>query len=353
MTAQLLDSNGSAVSGTVNFGITITYHYITQPSPYCPNSDTDFTNTIQSSSFGQPPGPPTPVQASSPWDLGQAWSYTGLRGGNATINWSYQPTPTSATQTGSFAFVILGVNPPVSSLRNQLASLSAPWFMEHITWHENHARQFCPLARVGSDSSPYCNWNFPPGQSPSSINGTPIFGCPQGYGLFQLDPPYSLDNLWSWRSNVAGGVQRVKAVNGPALWNQNINAMDAWNRQPVNAGAQIAPPDGRAEGPYCNFSFSRTAPDTSTCVGSSSCNTWFADAIVMKRNGGIALLGVDYFMKNDGSMARQWDYIGIDSSQPPLPADPIQPVWHYIPRNTVDSNIVRAFCNSVIPGNIP
>ena len=351
MSAQLLDGNGAAVPGTVQFTVQMEYHYITQPC------GSNFYNTqLYTSAFN---GPPAPGSAAAPWNV-DFTSATGIRGGKATISWNYQSSPVSPTQIGSFAFLVLGTNPSVAALRSRLAVINAPWFMERITWHETHARQFCPLA-AGSDASPYCTWPPVADQDPPAVQGTPIFGCPGGYGLFQLDPSPNalpLDQLWDWRSNASAAVSKIASNGGVLNWNLWISAMDTWNST-HDASEEISMPSARQEGAFCSFSFARSAPNTSGCSGSANCGTWFADAVTLKRNAGVGLGPSDYFYDHSGSYRQFWDYIRLDGSQPPDPAPKVKPEWvvktttgyvdaQGVPRQ-INQNIVLDFCNSVIP----
>jgi hypothetical protein len=41
-------------------------------------------------------------------------------------------------------------------------------------------------------------------------DGFPVFGPPHGYGLMQLDPPDNDNQIWNWRTNRTGGIQRLQ-----------------------------------------------------------------------------------------------------------------------------------------------
>jgi hypothetical protein len=41
-------------------------------------------------------------------------------------------------------------------------------------------------------------------------NGMPTFGGKNGWGVMQLDPPYSTDQLWHWKKNIVERVSRLK-----------------------------------------------------------------------------------------------------------------------------------------------
>ena len=306
-------------------------------------------------------GPPAPIDSSTPWDLSTAFQQIGIRGGIASLTWNYASAQTPNTpQTGSFKFNILGSNPSTGALRNQIAASNGLWFMERITQHETHGRQFCPLV-PGLDSSPYCNYSFD-NLAPPNVQGTAIFGCPGGYGLFQLDPTGSsnsylpLNQLWDWTANTTAAITKVASNGAIGSWNSWLQTFDSWNT--ANPSAPAFFPDERIEGAYCYFSFARSAPDTSSCSGSSQCVTWFPDAVAMKRNAGIRLGPSDIFLDHAGNRQTLWDYIRIDNSQPPgLP--PVPPEWVVktttgyvdvfgVPQQ-INSNIVLDFCNSILP----
>ena len=354
MTAQLFDSTGRAVPGTVFYQLSVDFDYLLQQPCGAPIYQTRFTSGFV--------GPPAPIDSSTPWDLSTAFQQIGIRGGIATLSWNYASAQASTTQqTGSFTFNVLGSNPSTSALRSQIAVSNGLWFMERITQHETHGRQFCPLG-TGLDSSPYCNYSFD-NLAPPSVQGTAIFGCPGGYGLFQLDPsggpnPYlPLNQLWDWTANTSAAITKVASNGGIGNWNVSWQALDLWNT--ANPSSPAFFPDERIEGPYCHFSFARSTPDTSSCSGSSQCVTWFADAISMKRNAGIRLGPTDIFMDHSGTMIYLWDYIRLDNSQPPNAPGSVTPEWvvktttgyvdaQGVPRQ-INSNIVLDFCNSVIP----
>ncbi len=77
-------------------------------------------------------------------------------------------------------YVILGKNPPKDSVKYGLS------LQEQVVIYE--------------ESSPKW-WHF-------GVDSLPIYGRPHGYGLMQLDPPTS-QQIWDWKTNRAGGVQKL------------------------------------------------------------------------------------------------------------------------------------------------
>jgi hypothetical protein len=172
--------------------------------------------------------------------------------------------------------------------------------MKNIAIHETNVSQFCdPENPSRTSGSSWCAGGARPGE--------PIYGVPGGYGIFQLDPPVALSQIWDWRSNVDYAKTLLDAKAGPPVDNaQNQGdprAYPFWIRQ-VRQWRTENPSAGffqdAVETASCRFTLSPSpiptpaAPQWTTPNTGQSGVYWFGDAILMKQYGGAASDGANY-----------------------------------------------------------
>ncbi len=65
-------------------------------------------------------------------------------------------------------------------------------------------------------------------------NGKPVWGWPSGYGVMQLDPPYSYAQEFDWRANVDGGLRMIenKRQSARGYPSRVRTNGDRWRHQP-------------------------------------------------------------------------------------------------------------------------
>ena len=90
---------------------------------------------------------------------------------------------------------IRGNNPTVAEVEAAIGT--SPWYVRAIAKRESgrqSGRYHCQFNEVGNLGP---NW--------SDIRRCPNFGRPNGWGIFQIDPPVNCETLWNWRTNVDQG----------------------------------------------------------------------------------------------------------------------------------------------------
>ena len=90
---------------------------------------------------------------------------------------------------------IRGNNPTVAEVEAAIGT--SPWYVRAIAKRESgrqSGRYYCQFNEVGNLGP---NW--------SDIRRCPNFGRPNGWGIFQIDPPVNCETLWNWRTNVDQG----------------------------------------------------------------------------------------------------------------------------------------------------
>jgi hypothetical protein len=277
------DATNYPVTGNVTWSLDLNYTWIwrdPQSGGIIPVSQVGATQSVSQ---------PANQTWNIPWS---AQSSATPSGGYATINWTYNGQPQDA-----FKFRICGKNPNPGDA-DSLLNAGGFWFARNITIHETNESQFCELGRSQKG-----------GCAPNSTLGLPVFGYPAGYGLMQLDPvdssgsqtgPVDSSNeIWNWRTNIAGGLNRIQTKAGPQSYSAtSMQAYPLWIRQVRNwntyngkNSTQAPPPsddDFSSTGGTCKF----TLPLDANGVGiegpaSLPAGThWFGDAIVMKQYGG-------------------------------------------------------------------
>jgi len=188
----------------------------------------------------------------------------------------------------------------------------------------------------------------------------PDYGPPGGYGIFQFDPPPSLNEIWNWPANVTYDQIFLYGKTGPVantndstvaypFWIRQVNQWVAYNATapaqglptvgpPVDqsyfVGQQyypIGPPPPGAV-PTCRFTLSPGPAPNYTAPTSGGGVYWFGDAIAMKRVGGAPQMG-----------NACGDYVCWNNAVNP-------PQWSFFKANTVDSDVVGDFCSCGTPG---
>jgi hypothetical protein len=226
---------------------------------------------------------------------------------------------------------IRGQNPDFTTALSALTA-SPFWFAPNIAIYESNLSQFCDVGnRTGNQ---YCL---------SSANlFLPIFGPPGGYGMMQLDPPPSWDDIWNWRTNIADGNNLLQTLAGPQadagggqaypFWIRQVRQWQANNLIRRDNNQPLVPaPDPQQES-VCTFTVSRPGdPVLAQTMGLSTPNTglantyWFGDAILMKQYAGAP---ANYISWLTGTTE-----------------------WKFNKPNSVSSNIVQAFCSCGSPGS--
>jgi hypothetical protein len=78
---------------------------------------------------------------------------------------------------------------------------SSPWYIKGIAKQESgvqNGRYYCQFNEIG-----------PLGYDWDSYKYCPNFGSPNGWGIFQLDPPPNEETLWNWRTNIQQGKNHI------------------------------------------------------------------------------------------------------------------------------------------------
>ena len=235
--------------------------------------------------------------------------YGEMLGGNSRIDWTYTPSG-GTTQYGSFPFAICGENPQITDATTLLSALrpantpytQAYWFAPRIANHESGMKQFY----AGGD-----------GGQP----GDPKYGYPAGYGMMQLDPvvPYfdpigAMNAIWNWNTNVTNALNLMDSrpygyrrwLSDVRLWQNSGSAAP----EPVEV-VQYPPVTPGSPNPTAQLSCSFRALDPNTgqplvpnpnnTSSQPFITTWYADANIMKANGG----GSPYITGNGKAWAQR------------------------------------------------
>lgn len=313
LTAKIVNQDGTPASGSVTYNLTGT-----------------FVQTIADQAVTQnwiaAPQPPPIVGASTPSTV--PWIY--FRGGQASLNWNY-----NGANGSPFNFCIRAMNPDLTTVQSAVASVPY-WFAPNIGVHETNLSQFCD-GTSRTNVGQYCN---------NTNVGMPVFWHPGGYGIFQFDPPPSLDEIWNWTANVAYDTTYLSNVSGPEhetnqnlaypFWIKQVHQWQDYNANQITLGKRTAlpppnqnywvgeqfpvtglPPGGATI--TCTFTLSQAPAPQYTKRITGSAAYWFGDAIAMKRVAGAPQLsGQDC-----------GDYICWDNT----PSVPV-PFWAFFPANT-------------------
>lgn len=115
-------------------------------------------------------------------------------GGNVTIIASSEVNGTVYSDTLKNIYEIMGTNPIPQKARDKVALLDSTY--KYALWTimyyetQNYTNQFV-------------------GFNPIDKVGYPLYGKPAGYGLFQIDPISSTNQLWNWVANIKEGSVRL------------------------------------------------------------------------------------------------------------------------------------------------
>ena len=137
---------------------------------------------------------PTNLPVSTPWNIGVEFGST-IRGGMATITWEYM----GVTAPQDFVFHIRGTNPTEADAANEIGN--DPWYARAIARHESdmphQGRYYAQFNEIGTLGP---NW--------TDAKYCPNWGYPHGWGMMQLEMPYSASAsvLWDWQMNTAVGL---------------------------------------------------------------------------------------------------------------------------------------------------
>lgn len=207
---------------------------------------------------GQGPPPPVTLALNQPWDIAAA--FAGLPeeqrifGGRATLGLNV-----GALFQQDLQFRIRGRNPEDAVARayiDQRAGLTNPedlWFAYAIAKSESlrHAANGDPL---------YYNQFYPVPARGTTDKGLPLWGRPDGWGMFQID--YSrqrprvatIAEIWNWRVNVRSGLEKLAEKRVEATtWMQSLAPRGArpTGQRPqsqVDAGGGVYQPDPNGDG---------------------------------------------------------------------------------------------------------
>jgi hypothetical protein len=264
ITAQLYQNGQPVSSGTATWKISITYQYWTR-------------DALGNGAYG--PAYRVPDTSGGTGDFqslpaNQIWTPTFvlIRGGNAVLQWAYNGAAGS-----DFTFQICGQNPSATAASIALQA-GRPitsqndgrpyWFAPRIVNHESGMTQF--------DGS-----------------GQPMFGQPAGYGMTQLDPVPSVDDIWDWTANVRDGLARMDSAAeiGYGFWRRQVAQWRAnW--------ASVTPPTETFQAGTVSCIFSAPFSGT-TALQDVPNNTgnmfWFGDTEAMKLYAGAATGEYIYF----------------------------------------------------------
>ncbi len=151
---------GISSTSSVQWNLRVTYSAQDKPSYY--SSDT-FTGTSTGSGSWTP-----------------NWNKL-FRGGTGIV------TATAGGVNYTDTFFIHGLNPPAQAVDSYIGTTDHPWFWQFIlSWESRQTyRQF--------DQNDLPNWN----------NN-------HGFGMSQIDPPASAQDLWNWQSNISDAATRLK-----------------------------------------------------------------------------------------------------------------------------------------------
>ncbi len=338
--AAIVSKDASPVSGSAQWSLSVSRSYVRWANPATrvggTVSDTDGYSTSWSA-----------FQPAS-----QEWTAPGPADGNVHLGygyiyWNYSPYGDAPwTNQPTFQFKICGTNPDATattSFPTVDAGLSSTgyWFARNFALHETNMSEFCQQSVQRNSGSDYC--------APVRNDGMTTFNANvHGYGMMQLDPAFSYDDLWNWNTNLADWVTLTQHRLGPTHWPQQV---DAWTKYNANLPAGKAPaplpPDvvyGDTSGnpAACRFAVSASNPKGQPPSGYS-----FADADVIKETGGIAYCWPDPGCRKSSDehgetiMFIRWqkDHLYVNED----------PHWQVFPNNTISQDLVKEICSCTGP----
>jgi hypothetical protein len=178
------------------------------------------------------------LPAASVWDVNDTFK-TDFFGGKITVE-----LRDDEAERCDFVFYIRGKNPSETAVEEYIGE--SPWYAINIAKHESNKNQ---------QGRYYCQFNNPETWEPSkdSLTGAcPNFGSPDGWGLMQVDPPQSDDELWNWKLNVDEGKSRMSV---------HAAIADDWMNIPVGENVTKYPAGGQRVQSYNDLGYVRPVPE--------------------------------------------------------------------------------------------
>ncbi len=138
--------------------------------------------------------------ASSTWRLRDACG-KDFRGGKLSFISEYKGL--------SFTNVIhvRGANPAAADVESVIGT--PHWYARAIAKRESgiqNGRYYCQFNLVGSLGPDWGDYRL-----------CPSFGSPDGWGIFQIDPPTNMETLWNWKTNVLQGCEIMQECRNEAV----------------------------------------------------------------------------------------------------------------------------------------
>jgi hypothetical protein len=165
--------------------------------------------------------------SSTPYDLTAALGSRVL-GGNLKVTWTDPDTGSPKVLTVK----VLGQNPGYATLQSYVSSKyggAVPWYVFPFIEQESSNIQFL-------------------------ANGLPLQSFDNGFGLTQLtNPPPSYTQLFSWKANIDGGIQKLKQTMANGNTFMNAALPKGQRAQAVRDTGDAVPVPTRVEG-KCTFS---------------------------------------------------------------------------------------------------
>jgi hypothetical protein len=219
----------------------------------------------------------TTLPANTIWSITPELATT-LRGGKATITWEL----VGVTTPQSYVFHVRGRNPSESEAASEIGA--DPWYGKAIARNESDQphqhRYYSQLNEIGELGPEWMHSKY-----------CPNWGPPHGWGMMQLELPYSASAsaLWDWKTNVSVGLYVMSIARSdaqsyfeaikrtfPDEWEEpptatpfgastTLSALDAASIQLYNGAAvvrgDLLQPDGVHTSVYrSSWEFSETAP---------------------------------------------------------------------------------------------
>jgi hypothetical protein len=321
--------NGAQATGSTTYQLNVTYGY---------TKWSDATHTIQVQTSD---GYTTPWSSSQ--SAAQTWVAPGPSDGSvhvgaATLSWTYAAPGQQPVQQDKFTFKVCGTNADYTMESNALsAPASRYWFAWNLVLHETNASQFCQQAGNRNDGSDYC--------VQQQNDGLPTFnGSVHGYGILQLDPAISAQDLWDWTQVFADwqglndGRPAYQFFNSQLVQYNNYNTVlpvdqrVAPQSDVVYYQAEAGPNNTTVEDTTavaCRFTM--LAVNSIAFFGplytTDPTQHWFGDAVLIKAQGGAA---TNYI-----------SWLGLKYTRAPH--------WSISPANSVSPDLVKGVCSCTGP----
>jgi hypothetical protein len=253
LVAQLKATSGKALSGKVQWNLTVNYK-----GPDSPPTNYSFSKS----------GPLTATQA---WTIPFGSVFIGgdpAFGGGATIKATYDGT------TNSLSFCIDGTNPGFDDAKDEIGP--SPWYFFQIAEEESIGTldQF-KLTKNGNERDPLWSNNH-------------------GFGIMQIDPPRKQADLFSWTQNIADGksVLSGKSTAAGSFWSRPATGGGSGGQvQQYNAFRADNPSLGKKYPPPANKT---VGSGSGKCTFGWNSNDSFADALSIQAYNGNGASGAYY-----------------------------------------------------------